>query len=439
MGDGSENIDRGEKIMRILWVSNFILPEIAEKMRIGAVYSVGGWMVGMWNAIRRQPNMELAICFPLYDQDHLVSGEMDGTKYYGFVQRERVCETYEKSVEEQLRKVMEQYKPDIVHIFGTEYMHSLAAVRAFDRPDRTVIGIQGMVSVYAKHFMAGVPLWVQKGRTFRDVIKRDNLIRQRQSFQKRAVFEKEAIRKVHHVIGRTDWDRACTEQINKTAIYHFCNETLRESFYEKKWSLETCRRHTIFVSQGSYPIKGFHYVLEAMPAILDCYPDACVYVAGGDITKKESLSDRLRQSSYGKYICQLITENHLEEHVRFTGFLDEEEMCQQFLQSHVFVSPSSIENSPNSVGEAMLLGMPVVSSDVGGVKNMLLHEKEGFIYQADAPYMLAYYVKRIFAEDDLAMSLGQAAAEHAAKTHDREENGRRLIAIYKEILKNQEM
>jgi hypothetical protein len=37
------------------------------------------------------------------------------------------------------------------------------------------------------------------------------------------------------------------------------------------------------------------------------------------------------------------------------------------------------------------------------------------------------------------MSLGQAAAEHAAKTHDREENGRRLIAIYKEILKNQEM
>jgi uncharacterized protein (DUF2345 family) len=53
--------------------------------------------------------------------------------------------------------------------------------------------------------------------------------------------------------------------------------------------------------------------------------------------------------------------------------------------------------------------------------------------------MLAYYVKRIFAEDDLAMSLGQAAAEHAAKTHDREENGRRLIAIYKEILKNQEM
>ena len=67
------------------------------------------------------------------------------------------------------------------------------------------------------------------------------------------------------------------------------------------------------------------------------------------------------------------------------------------------MSASTIENSPNSVGEAMLLGCPVVSSCVGGVPDMLEHGREGFLYQASVPYMLAWYVKRVFGDDELAM------------------------------------
>lgn len=421
--------------MKILWVSNFILPDIAKKMNLGAVYSVGGWMVGMWNAMRKRSDIELAISFPLYETSGLTVGEMDGARFYGFAQPQRVCLRYEETVEQQLREAITDFQPDIVHIFGTEYMHALAAVRAFGHPERTVIGIQGMVSIYAKHFMAGIPDWVQKGCTFRDIVKRDNLIHQRQSFYERAVFETEAIAKVDHIIGRTDWDKACTEQINGQAKYHFCNETLRESFYENRWELAQCEKHSIFVSQGSYPIKGFHYLLQAMPAILERYSDAHIYVAGGDITKQDTWKDKLRQSSYGKYICQLIEENGLQGHVTFTGFLDEQAMCERYYKSHVFVSPSSIENSPNSVGEAMLLGMPVVSSDVGGVKNMMTHGEEGFVYQMDAPYMLAHYVNRIFEDDTLAKEMGAAAHRHAVKTHDRTANAYRLFEIYEEILK----
>ncbi len=419
--------------MKVLWVSNFILPSIARQRQLGAVYSVGGWMVGMWESMQHRPDLDLAICFPLYDVQDMVKGEIDGATYYGFAQTRPVYLTYDETVEKQLRKIMDDYQPDIVHIFGTEYMHCLAAVRAFNRPERTLIGIQGMVSVYAKHFMAGVPQWVQRGVTFRDIVKRDSLKRQRANFEKRAEFETEAIRSVCHVTGRTDWDRACTQQLNPQAAYHPCNEILRDSFYARHWRLDDCEKHSIFVSQGSYPIKGLHYVLEAMPAILARYPDARLYVAGGDITKNDTFSDRLRQSSYGRYISQLIRENNLEDHVIFTGFLDEEAMCDRYCRSHVFVSASSIENSPNSVGEAMLLGMPVVSSDVGGVKDLMIHAEEGFIYQADAPYMLAYYVNRIFDNDELAVQLGGHAAGHAAVTHSRDINSRRLMEIYQEI------
>ena len=109
-------------------------------------------------------------------------------------------------------------------------------------------------------------------------------------------------------------------------------------------------------------------------------------------------------------------------------------MKERYRKAHVFVSPSSIENSPNSVGEAMLLGMPVVASDVGGVRNMLEHGKEGYVYPADAYYMMAYYIGELFENPERAVQMGRQAALRAAHTHHREKNRDRLLEIYEEIV-----
>ena len=66
--------------------------------------------------------------------------------------------------------------------------------------------------------------------------------------------------------------------------YHKCNETLRECFYTGSWGYQQCEPYSIFVSQATYPIKGFHFLLEALPSILNVYPQTHVYVSGVDIT-----------------------------------------------------------------------------------------------------------------------------------------------------------
>ena len=110
-------------------------------------------------------------------------------------------------------------------------------------------------------------------------------------------------------------------------------------------------------------------------------------------------------------------------------------MCERYLKSHVFVSASSIENSSNSVAEAMLLGMPVIASAVGGIPDMLTDKKEGFLYQSDAPYMLAHYIMKLFDDDQISESCGQAARKRALYDHDQELNNQKLIEIYEKVAK----
>lgn len=67
------------------------------------------------------------------------------------------------------------------------------------------------------------------------------------------------------------------------------------------------------------------------------------------------------------------------------------------------------------------------------VKNLLTHNEEGFVYLYDDPYMIVYYVCRLFGDDALAKRLSEHARSHAANTHNREENLQTMLSIYEEI------
>lgn len=418
--------------MKILWLTNIALPEASILMN-EAPSPFGGWLINTSKALSIQENIELSIAFPRvnFKKVKILHGEK--IDYYVFPNIEmKDNELIYNNID--LTSILIKVQPDLVHIFGTEFAHSLAMVNVCRKLGvETVINIQGLVSIIAKHYTANLPLNIQKKFSFRDFIKQNNILQQKKEFERRGLIEIEAIQKTNHIIGRTTWDKACTSQINPNAIYHFCNETLREEFYKNKWSLENCERHSIFMSQAAYPIKGLHYMLEALPLIIRKYPETKLYIAGPNITASSSLKERLKKTSYSKYIAMLIKKYHLTNHVFFTGLLDEKKMYESFLKANVFVSPSSIENESNSLSEAKILGVPCVTSFVGGVIDRIDNRNDGFFYQADAPYMLAYYVCEIFGNKDLAYELSANARKHALQIHDKEKNLNTLLKIYGEI------
>ncbi len=434
-------------IMRVLWICNIMLPVVAEYLGLEAS-NKEGWLTGLSNIIlknQKENDIELGVCFPVLEDlaefEKVLEASGTGAKVhaFGFYENVHRAEVYEERTEERLGEIIERFRPDVVHCFGTEYPHTLAAVKAFNDKERTLIGIQGLCSIYAKYFRADLPDYVWRRITFRDRIKQDDLRRQHEKYVQRGVYEIEAVQRTGHITGRTSWDKKYTREWNPEVKYHFMNETLRSNFYEGYWKEEDCNRYSIFLSQGDYPIKGLHYMLRAMPDILQKYPKAEIYVAGNSIIKSaaesgiEGVKGKLKLESYGKYILQLMKETGTFHKVHFLGRLDAEQMKQQYLKSHVFVCPSSIENSPNSVGEAMLLGVPTVCANVGGIADIFTDQMDGLLYPAGDVKRLAEAVKIMFAGGDRVKGYRESARQHAKSTHNAQRNYERLIEIYMEI------
>ena len=411
--------------MKLLWLCNAAPGVIKEK--ISGKGRGGLWTDHVLEGLRAQPDLQIRVLCP----DSGAEGTLDEACSFRTF-RSRLPHEYMPELEETFAAELSAFCPDVIHIWGTEYAHSLALVNAAEKTgflEKVVISIQGLCSVYAGHYAEGLPWRVIQGATFRDVVRRDNIDQQRRKFALRGENEVKALKKAGHVIGRTAWDKACAGQINPVAEYHFCNETLRRPFFEDQWSYAACRKHRIFASSCVYPVKGFHYLLEALAEVVKRYPDVTVAVPGSSYLTVSPL----RRSSYQAYLADLTKKYGLEDKIEFLGSLSAEGMKEAFLAANVFVMPSTIENSPNSLGEAMILGMPAISADVGGVTTMMNHGTEGYVYQSTAPYMLAYYIEEVFAMEEAAEAMGQAARAHALKNHDPAVNLETLLNIYHEI------
>lgn len=415
--------------MKVLWLCNTLMEDVALQIN-EKLNKPESWITGLFNEVSSRDDIQIVYLFPASTS---VEMNIEGTTYISYGEKDSLH--YSEALKAYFIELLKRIKPEVIHIFGTEFPHTLAMMRAADFLDlreKTVIQLQGLVSMCAKHYSCYLPQRVVKGKTFRNFIKRDNISEQIRRFEKRGQFETASLQLACNVIGRTTWDRICTLRINPAISYFTCNETLRDSFYRSEWSRDRCQPHSIFVSQSNYPLKGFHIALEAFKDVVEVYPDAHLYTTGISPFQK-SISKRLKRGMYLKYLGELIQEYHLENNVTFLGYLSEEKMLEQYLRSNVFVQSSSIENSPNSLGEAMYLGVPAISSHVGGVSSIFRDGIDGFMYPADEPYMLAHYIKRVFCEHDLVDELRMNARLHAREIHDRDNNIRRLLEIYERI------
>ncbi|MEG0314771.1 MAG: glycosyltransferase [Erysipelotrichaceae bacterium] len=418
--------------MKILWVVNISFPDVVSELNLNSA-CYGGWLLGLSGALIRDESIELGICNLNKSITNIEKFKKNGIKYYVLPFDKNKNSEFSSGTTDLFKEVYRDFQPDIVHIHGTEFGHSLSALRACSKTTKNVISIQGLTSLCSYHYLEGIPLNVKMIPTIRDIIRRDSIMLQVRKFEKRGKLEINCLKETQNIIGRTNWDEAVTFLHNNNRSYYCVNEILRDAFYTGEWLYEKCNKHSIFVSQSSYPIKGFHLLLKSLAIIKKEIPDIKVRVSG-DLPYIKGLKGTLLQTRYGNYIKKTIKKLKLEDTIVFLGNIDEMTMKEEFLKANVFVSPSIVENESNSVSEAKILGVPVVSSYVGGVAQRIEHGVDGFTYPHMEYYMLAFYVVKLLNNTELSKKIGYNAQINARIVNDVGTNIKALKSAYLSIL-----
>lgn len=423
--------------MRILWINAKLLPRAVEA--IGGAQSVtSGWLGSMQDALLEiDPALEMcALCL---DARHC-DVQVGNVRYVSFGERGKTWyRKIPRHIELNCKKVIEEFNPDVIHVQGTEYFYGCMSPNVYcGKP--VVVSIQGVLSGLYPHLVGGLSpkeTWWTK-YNLRLLMYGATLWRE-QTFwrEKRATQEERVFRQQRYFIGRTEWDEVWVRYLNPRAEYFHVNETLREPFYLVRRDRKAIKPHTIYCSAAAgYALKGAHWLLRAVAALKNEFPDIQLRIvaAKDKLDKNRSFMAKLKDDAYGMYLRRLVRDLGIENNVVALPALPAEGVAEELKNAELFVLPSLCENSPNSLGEAMLVGTPAIATFVGGTPSILKDEVEGKLVPSGDPAALAGAIRRWFLHPDEA----EACVEHARATalarHDGRKNAEDTLRVYREVV-----
>ena len=419
--------------MKILWFTN--APCGATEKLTGKPVTGGGWLYALSENLITNPEIELHIAFywgeamPEFTHKgityHPVLRNGDGSKFGRVIQNyTRFFFTSNYSIElARLKEVIAKVSPDVIHIHGSEDNFGLLAKEGLPQP--IVLSVQGLLSpIYNKLYAGFTKEEIKQSETWLDILTCSGIAAKDKSMRRRSALERDFFPYIKHVIGRTSWDKACTLALNPNRNYHVVGEILRNEFFGKKWNKSSFSTPFVLTSVISFGFfKGYETIFRTAQILKRNNFDFRWNVIGAlPSDSAVKLSEKLCQCSANSLNINLL------------GRKSAAEMVESMLQSDTFVQVSHIENSPNSLCEAMLLGMPCIATFAGGTASMLENNVEGRLLQDGDPYAMAGMIMEMAADNEQARAFGRKAAERAAERHKPERVCKQLMDVYNEIL-----
>ncbi|MBO5199775.1 MAG: glycosyltransferase family 4 protein [Clostridia bacterium] len=415
--------------MKVLWIVNMVLPELAEHLGVQTSPS-GTWMIDLSNKIAADDNIELAVACVFGNEFKRI--EHNQKIYYLLPGGGKQLLFYNKNFSTYWEQIEKDFCPDLVHIHGTEYSHSISYMRRFPEK-KYLLTIQGIISKIAEKNDGELTFWQKlRYRTLFDNLHFKGMFESKLLMKKNSKYEKEIISRCSYATGRTDWDKFFMQSVNKELKYFRVNYNLRDEFYKSdKWSMENIDRHTIYASNSPQtPFKGGHIALKALAIVKEKYPDVKMRI----LSAKDADGNIKVRVGYSKYCHKLIGKFALKDNLEFLPRQNAEGVINVMKTSHLCVIPSSMENASATLREAMHIGTPCLASYRGGMTHLLKDGISGFFFDFNEHEYLAGRIIELFENDDLAVKFSKNAIKDAETMHDRVKNIKDMIDVYNKIV-----
>jgi len=388
--------------MRVLWITNSPIAKHREMLGTSLGQS-GGWMETSYSALKDVNDLVLGVA-TVYNGNEIKKDKAEKNTFYLVpCIGDRATDISDNVENQQFWKaVIDEFKPDVIHLWGTEFSHGLCAIKVASGIP-SVAYLQGLMSQISYHVLAQISFKDQLlSTTLRDLYLKQCYWHQKKKQQKRALIEQEILKRVNAIIVENQWCANNCRLVNRDLQVYKSLLPINPVFANYNWDYASIKPHSIFTIAGNSPLKGFHMLLKALSIVVKYYPDTVVYIPGAVTRSNE-------RSSYHKYTQSLIKKYGLTSNLQYLGKLTPEDMAKQMKSCNVFVMPSSIENHSSTLIEAMMVGAPSVSSNVGGISEYLQNGVNGFLYRFEEYQTAATLIMDVFENRELAVSLSYNA------------------------------
>ena len=175
----------------------------------------------------------------------------------------------------------------------------------------------------------------------------------------------------------------------------------------------------ITTASADVPLKGLKFLIEAMTEIIEEIPEAHLMVLGR--AKKEG------------DIAKQISRLNLEEKISFRSGLSQSEVVSLYSSSHICVIPSLYEGFGFGAGEAMACGLPLISTQSGGLKEVI--GQEAVIIEAASSEAIIKAVKDLFSNKEKQLALSRAGRKRMEKEFNWMKAAEAYEKIYSKTIK----
>jgi glycosyltransferase involved in cell wall biosynthesis len=165
-------------------------------------------------------------------------------------------------------------------------------------------------------------------------------------------------------------------------------------------------------------VKGARILIDAFPPVLDQHPTAKLIMVG-DGPEREALEILAKDLNVG-------------EAVEFKGFLTQDEVAETLVTADLFVLPSFAEGLPGVLMEAGAASLPLVSTQIAGIPEIVVEGETGVLVPASDVEVLTVEISKLLSQPELRASLGRGAQQLVARDFDIQRTGRELSALFKQ-------
>lgn len=417
--------------MKVLWFAN---TPCGASEKLNSNPFIGGWLKSLEEQLI-QEEIDLSVCF--YWGESLPPFEYKGVSYYPILRKgiatkmgrvaNRAMNQNSKDPKEiqLLLDVVNNVSPELIHIHGTEDNFGLIQGKT---QVPIVISLQGILSPYCEKYFSGIPSfqsYLFEGLIPKLLFKSELLLFKR--MKQGAVREREILFRARHVIGRTDWDRRITKVLAPNSKYFIGNEILRTAFYKNEWKktkFDNQIQIVTIMSGGLY--KGLETVVKTAQILSETEL----------LDFKWTIIGQGESNDLAVIVKKWLKIDYKSLDIHLVGKKNENEVADILVNSDIYCQVSHIENSPNSVCEAMLIGLPIIASFAGGTDSMLENRVDGTLVQDGDPYSYAGAIIELAKDFEKANSYGLSAKKRARERHDRKLITNSLISSYRLISNN---